>query len=287
MTKKIGIIGLGLMGGSFGLALKGFKSYLRLGYDIDPSVSAQALGLGAVDRIYGSVEETIAQADVSIFCVPPHALVECITKCIAADAFPNGALLSEICGVKVTTSEFIQNILSGYSKKVSYVGIHPMAGKEVGTIAHASRELFQATGFIVTTTQSDSDENVAFLLEMGKYIGASRFAVMNPKDHDALIAYSSDLMHISAAALCYCMPSTLRKVHTAGAFRDCTRVGNIDAALWTDLLTSNRDAILPVLDEYIETLVNMRQSLLDDDHAVLHNTLSLSQKRRKKIDENN
>ncbi|GHU71156.1 prephenate dehydrogenase [Clostridia bacterium] len=276
---RIAVLGLGLIGGSLAYALEGFSDARRVGFDPDETTRAQALERGAVDEVVITPEECVRDADLVIYASSPHTIMENMRR-----TFPllnDNCIVTEICGVKREMAEFVSGILpSG----VGYCGLHPMAGREVGGFVNADKNLFRGAGFIlVPASDAEVDEPmknaVELLTALCQHVGAGRIVVNNPDIHDSIIAYTSDLMHISAAALCDEFMPDMTLAHTAGAFRDCTRVARIDADLWTELLLDNRELILPHLTRYIDTLTRYADALGlagQTDAAALHTLLARS-----------
>lgn len=275
---QITIIGLGLMGGSLALALIGFHGCEITGYDIDGAVMQKALAAHAIDRAAGSVSEAVKSADLSIFCTYPGAIISDIQRNI--DRFKKGSIISEICGVK---SEMMTVIPPLLPQGIDYVGLHPMAGKEVDGFDNADASLFRGAGFIIVAPYSCQKSSVDLLTALSRYVGAGRICVNNAEDHDRIIAYTSDLMHISATALCAVPPGDMTMAHTAGAFRDCTRIANINPALWTELFLQNRRHIIPVLEEYIRHLTAFQTALEHKDKAFIYDFLDHSTKNKKEM----
>jgi prephenate dehydrogenase len=130
--------------------------------------------------------------------------------------------------------------------------------------------MWKNSGLIICPLPESSPEGVALMREVAEYIGVTRLTVSSAEQHDAVIAYTSDLMHIASAGLCIGLPSNMTPVFTGGAFRDCTRVADINAGAWTELLLDNRAHTLERLDEYIGNLEKMRGALAANDKKCLH-----------------
>lgn len=263
---KITIIGLGLMGGSLTKALRGFRSCTLTGFDVSPSADIH----GAVDKLADSAQEAVSDADLTVFCVPPETAAGYFKT--LSGLFKSGSVVTEICGVKGHISAIAEEVLpSG----VRYAGIHPMAGKEVSGFEASDAKIFQKTGFIITSPEPQDDEVIALLRDLAVYIGAAHIEVSSTVHHDAMIAYTSDLMHLSAYALCLDKPEGFNLAYTAGAFRDCTRIARSDPSLWTALFRENKHELIPVLERYINSL-NTIKTALEDDGDSLRELLTLA-----------
>ena len=280
---KIAIIGLGLMGGSLAYALKGFKDCSVIGYDVDAETMKKAIEKKAVDRIAVSIKDAICEADLTVFCTSPHHILNDIRE--NAPHFKKGSVITDICGVKEQILALISEIKisGGFPEDVEYIGIHPMAGKEVNGFDNADPVIFRKAGFILILPEKYRDSSLELIKDFSLYVGAGRICVNSAVEHDEIIAYTSDLMHIAAAALCVHYPKNMTMAHTAGAFRDCTRIANIKADLWTDLLTENSTNILPHLDLYINSLVDFRNALAENNQEFIYSFLDTACKNKKEI----
>ena len=258
------VIGLGLIGGSLAYALRGFKDGAIVGYDLNPAVTSAALQAGAIDAVAQALRQAVEDADLCVFCADPDGILAGITE--AAPYFKPGAVVTEICGVK---QEFSQSIPHLLPHGVHYIGLHPMAGKEVGGFANAEGMLFRGAGMILVPPEGYAPSALELIRELCEHIGAGRILQNSAAEHDSLIGYTSDLMHISATALVAEIPEGFTMAHTAGSFRDCTRVANIDAHLWTELLLRNRAHILPHLRDYIRHLRDFEAAMEQNDEAEL------------------
>ena len=265
---KIAIIGLGIIGGSMAYALRGFKDAVISGCDIDILTLKKALEKGAVDFATESPEEAIKDADLVILCTYPDNIVDIISK--NKNAFKKGAVITDVCGVK---SGLVKKIEAALPDHCQYVGSHPMAGKETHGFDSASPELFAMCGFIITPGASSTPDSIQLIKDMARFIGATRIAVASPEEHDSVIAYTSDLMHVSAAALCLEYNQNMNRAYTAGAFRDCTRIANINPELWSGLFLENRDFLLKELDQYIHSLVEFKKGIENRDRTRLKELL--------------
>ncbi len=272
---KISIVGLGLMGGSLAYALRGFKNAELTGYDLNKGTLDAALKAGAVDKVFDDLQEAVGDADIVVLCVYPKAVMK-----IMQSSFKPGALVTDICGVKSALYSQLRPVLS---PDINYIGIHPMAGKEVDGFENASADLYKGCGLIVTPVQVKSESSLELMHELINFIGAKNIVTADESLHDDIIAYTSDLMHISACALCMDYNKQMSRAYTAGAYRDCTRIANINAPLWTELLMMNEEFILGHLDKYIENLQTVREALASGDKESLHRLLEKAANNKKEM----
>jgi len=265
---KVGIIGLGLMGASLALALRGFRDAYLLGVDRDELVCRRAEGAGVVHEASTDAGYVIAQADLLIFCVYARHIPGMLRE--HGHRLKEGCVVTDICGVKVPLYEAVLPMLP---EGAAYTGVHPMAGKERDGYENAEVGLYRNSGFLITPTAKSTPESINLMRELAGYIGATRLVVVDPAEHDAMIAYTSDLMHAAAVGLCVTPPEELHPAFCAGAFRDCTRVANINAEAWAELLMDNRHNTARALEQYIEDLQKIKHVLQEEDHDGLHELL--------------
>lgn len=277
---RIAVIGLGIIGGSMAYALRGFHSGEIVGCDINEETRRLALKNKAVHSVTADPAEAVKGADLVIICVYPDLIASIIEQC--APYFKAGAVITDVCGVKTEVTQRIQKVLPHHA---DYVGGHPMAGKEVEGFENASAELFWMTGFIITPLPSSRTESIALIKEMARYIGATRIAENTSQEHDEIIAYTSDLMHISAAALCLDFHPKMNRAYTAGSFRDCTRIAQINPELWTEIFLQNRENTLTEIDRFLCSIQKLRSAIADSDSETLKKLLSKVRENKKIMQE--
>ena len=262
---KIMIVGLGLIGGSMAYALRGFKNAEIIGVDIDPETRRKAVKEKAVHRACADMSDAAYEADLIIMCTYPDLAVKLLEE--HRDELKRGVVVTDVCGVKTDVSRRIRRALPDHA---DYVGGHPMAGKEVEGFDNACPELFWMTGYIITPFEDSKPESVKLIKELAHFIGATRITVASPEEHDAIIAYTSDLMHVSASALCLTYPEKMNRAYTAGSFRDCTRIARINPELWTELFLSNAKNTAAEIDRLIENLNTIKSAILSNDEKGLY-----------------
>lgn len=265
---KIMIVGLGLIGGSMAYALRGFKNAEIIGVDIDPETRRKAVKEKAVHRACADMSDAASEADLIIMCTYPDLAVKLLEE--HRDELKRGVVVTDVCGVKTDVSRRIRRALPDHA---DYVGGHPMAGKEVEGFDNACPELFWMTGYIITPFADSKPESVKLIKELAHFIGATRITVASPEEHDAIIAYTSDLMHVSASALCLTYPEKMNRAYTAGSFRDCTRIARINPELWTELFLSNAKNTAAEIDRLIENLNTIKSAILSNDEKGLYSIL--------------
>ena len=272
---KIAVIGLGIIGGSMAYALRGFRNARVVGCDRNLQTREAALQSGAVSEVYENAGDAIDGADLVVLATYPDGIVPTVAE--NSGRFKRGAVITDVCGVK---TEIAAGIAAVLPEGTDYVGGHPMAGKEVDGFANASPEMFWACGFIVTPIDSSRQESIDLICEMARYIGATRITVASPEIHDGTIAYTSDLMHIAASALCLDYNEHMNRAYTAGAFRDCTRIALINPQLWTELFLANSKNTIAEIDRFMGSLTKLRTAIADGDAETLCSLLAKVRKNK-------
>ena len=223
ITKKILIVGLGLLGGSYARGLK------RFGFHISAITKEQssidfALKEGIIDE--GSTEidaRMIGEADLVIFALYPHIFVEWIAE--NQGLLKSGALIADVTGVKRGIVYKIQDILR---PDVEFVAAHPMAGREVSGVENSTDRMFFGANYIATPTEKNTPEAVETIIELGRLLGFSNVTTLSPKEHDEMIGFLSQLTHCIAITLMTCNDKENMEKFTGDSFRDLTQIARIN-----------------------------------------------------------
>ena len=240
--KTILVVGLGLIGGSLSMALQGFEDYEVVGAVRSQATYDKAVVRRAAHRVTMDGPAELPGADVVILCQDPQGIVDFLQD--NAERFKPGSLVCDVCGVKTAVMEAAQCLPEG----VGFIGCHPMAGKEVSGIDHAEATLFRNAHFIMTPRADSQPEHIALLERMAQYCGFRDVVRTTPEHHDAIIAYTSQLMHVVAVAVCDDPDLFDCRGYEGGSFRDCTRVAALDVPLWTQLFSMNAPALTKVIE---------------------------------------
>ena len=277
MEKQLVIVGLGLIGGSLAKALRGFEDYRILGVDVSQPTLRYALEQNIVDRAEEDPVRALAQGDLVFLCLHPQGIVDFMAA--HRDHFKPGAMVTDVCGVKGA-------ILKGarvLPDTVSFVGGHPMAGTEFSGIQHALVNMFQGAHYILTPNSQSSPEHIALMERVAKYIGCADVVKTTPERHDAIIAYTSQMMHIIAVSVCDDENLFQYQGFEGDSFRDCTRVAALDVPLWTQLFTMNQQALCQALEQLEEHIRDYRLTIQKGDREALVDKLSFSAARKRKM----
>lgn len=263
----VGIVGLGLIGGSLARSIKVHTDFEVLGMDINPQTMLQANLLGAIDGTL--TEDNLARCDVVLVALYPSAIVTWITE--HQDAFRPGAWVIDCGGVKEAVCTPLNALAQG--KPWHYCGGHPMAGREFSGFRYAKDDLFDRASMILTPPRDAGPEVLTWLKDFFLTIGFRRVQFTTPREHDEMIAYTSQLAHVVSSAYVKCPLAQKHRGFSAGSFADMTRVAKLNEDMWTELFFDNRDALLPEINGLIDRLVAYRDALAAEDHQAMKQLL--------------
>ena len=258
--KKIAVIGWGIIGGSICASLTK-AGYAVDGSDLDASAVEFALKKGYIQALAAD----ISLYDVVFIAVPPKAVISILENA----NFKNGALVSDICGVK----EIVEKCVYALPRNYRYVGIHPMAGRETSGIRSASPELFRMANLVITHAPQTEENAVVEIKEYAKAMGFGKIVECSAKEHDQKIALTSQLAHIVSNAYVKSPQVKHCDGFTGGSFQDMTRIAGVDEKMWTQLYMSNREYVLAELDGLLEHLSVYRNALANADEQALSKAL--------------
>ena len=279
ITKRILIVGLGLLGGSYARGLK------RFGFHISAITKEQssidfALKEGIIDE--GSTEidaRMIGEADLVIFALYPHIFVEWIEE--NQGLLKRGALITDVTGVKRSIVYKIQDILR---PDVEFVAAHPMAGREVSGVENSTDRMFFGANFIVTPTEKNTPEAVETIIELGRLLGFSNVTTLSPEEHDEMIGFLSQLTHCIAITLMTCNDKENMEKFTGDSFRDLTRIARINDLMWSELFVANKDVLLEQMNLFIGKFNDLKTMLERDDIDGMRAMMRHSTERRALFD---
>lgn len=260
------------------IALKGFEDFEIVGVDVSQPTLRYAAEHGVGDWVTERATDVIPQADVVALALHPQGIIDFLTA--NRDQFKPGALVWDVCGVKSAILEAAQVL----PETVDFIGCHPMAGTEFSGVEHAFGEMFQGSHFLMVPRPDSRPEHIALLERLAAYMGCKDVCRTTGEDHDALIAYTSQIMHIIAVAVCDDPDLFACRGFEGSSFRGCTRVAALDVGLWTQLFSLNRPALLAVLDRLLGSLQAYREVLAAGDRAALAEKLARSAARKRQMD---
>ena len=280
---KVAIIGLGLLGGSIGLAVREYLPGVRTaGYDADPATRQRARERGLADTIPESAADAVADADLVIFCVPVGAMGAAAAA--VADALPAHALVSDVGSSKQTVARALAEALPHHA----VIPAHPVAGTERSGPDAGFASLFGKRWCIITPPPGADPGHLAALTAFWEGLGA-KVEVMDPQHHDLVLAVTSHLPHLIAYTIVG-TASDLEDVtqsevikYSAGGFRDFTRIAASDPTMWRDVFLSNREAVLEMLGRFNDDLNALQDAIRDRDGQALFDHFTRTRAIRRSI----
>jgi prephenate dehydrogenase len=259
----VAIVGVGLIGGSIGLALRaGGLSERVVGVGRTMARLREALSLGAIDEATTELARGVAEADAVVVCTPVRQIAADVHETAARG--PENLLVTDAGSTK---RRIVEAVESNPRSRAVYVGGHPLAGSERQGVAHAQEGLFKSRVCVLTPTTVTPPDRLQRARDFWTALGC-RIVELDPGAHDEALAATSHLPHALAAALAAAVPAEALRL-AAGAFRDGTRVAAADAALWTAIFLENRAPLLRALDRFENELGRFRQALEARDEAAI------------------
>lgn len=274
---RILIVGLGLIGGSFAKAFKKFTDYEIIGTDKEESILEKAVKNGDIDRIFDGNFQGI---DIIISALFPEATISFIKE--NAHLFDKNTIVTDCGGVKEKVCMGVEDAVK--ENGITFIGMHPMAGIEKFGYDNAFADLFLGASVILTPYEYTLSETVKKLSDTVLKAGFSSVKLSTPKQHDEVIAYTSQLAHIVSGAY---IKSETAKRHvgfSAGSFRDMTRVAHLNEYMWTELFMDNRENLAKETDDLIERLKEYSNALKNGDREKLFEILRLGREQKDFVD---
>ncbi len=263
---KIIIVGLGLIGGGIAKALKQNTAHEILAIDTDKAVLEMAAKENAIDGV--ASEKDICDADIIYLCVYPEACLSFIRENV--DRIKADCIITDCCGIKREIVSGVQELQK--KKDFIFVPAHPMAGKEKNGFSASDPAIFKGASYIIATEEdSKAAETVS---KLATDMGFGRIVRTTPEQHDRIIAFTSQLPHVLACAYVRSPQAKLHSGFSAGSYRDVSRVADINAELWADLLLDNADDLLSEIDTLINNLSEIREYISYKDKVAVRDFLS-------------
>ncbi|MGN1452124.1 MAG: prephenate dehydrogenase [Eubacteriales bacterium] len=252
---NVGIVGLGLIGGSMAKSIKCRTDHTVYGIDLDAETMTLARFCGAIDA--SLTDERIPQCDLILLAIRPGAAVEWVSE--NRERISEKAIVVDLCGVKRSVVGAIAPVAA--ERGFYYVGGHPMAGRERGGFTSSTEDLFVGASMILTPDEKADIHLLETLKRFFTDVGFGNLTFSTPEEHDRIIAYTSQLAHITSSAYIKSPTAQKRYGFSAGSFRDMTRVARLDENMWTELFLDDADfledelkILISNLKEYLEAI---------------------------------
>ena len=276
---KILIVGLGLLGGSYALALtkKGYRvtaitrSRKTIDYALKNGMIAE--GTTEVDPCL------VGEADLVVFALYPGVFIEWIEA--NQSLLRPGAILTDVTGVKGCIVERIQSILR---PDVEFIAAHPMAGRERSGIEYSDDAIFKNANYVVTPSEKNTDGAIELCEDLGAELGFARISRLSPEEHDEIIGYVSQLTHCIAVSLMTAKSYDNLEDYTGDSFRDLTRIARLNDEMWSELFLLNREALLGQIDLFEAEMAKIRRYLETENREALREIMRHSTARRALFD---
>lgn len=264
---NIAIIGLGIIGGSIAKALKLNTRYKVFALNRTQSTLKAALDANAIDVAL----KDFSEIDITFVCLYPQSSVDFIKS--SAASFKKGSIVVDVGGVKTSVCAELNQLAR--KNGFTFIGGHPMAGSEKTGFKNSSAKILENSSFILTPFDKSAPE-VETVETLLKKLGFGKVLVTTPENHDRMIAYTSQLPHVIAAA--FVQDEDFKNHHgfSAGSLKDVTRVANINEDLWAELFLQNQDYLATKIDDFIRNLQKIKRMTQENDIHELKSYLKSS-----------
>lgn len=262
-TLNVGVVGLGLIGGSLAKALKTYTDHVVYGADADPDVLTQAMEWSVIDDLLS--DSSLLECDLLLLALYPRQTVEFVRENLKN--LRPGCVIVDMCGVK----QFVMDSLFTLCKEsdVVFVGGHPMAGRECWGFSGSDRDLFKDSSMILTPDDSVPDSVIELLTNLFADLGFSGITRATPEAHDQMIAFTSQLAHVVSSAYIKSPTAQQHNGFSAGSYKDLTRVAKLNSPMWCELFLENSDALVQEIDTITTHLREYRDAISGGDSELL------------------
>lgn len=274
----IGIVGLGLIGGSFARALTSRTDHRVLGWNRTRQTALKAKLIGAIHEEL--TDENIERCDAVIIGLYPDATVKWLEE--HAHKIKKGAIVIDTCGVKMPVCGPCWRLAAEHG--FSFIGGHPMAGVEHFGFDYSTADMFVGASMILVPPTGMHIGVVAKAKELVLSLGFAQAVIAEPDEHDRLIAYTSQMAHVVSSAYVQSPCSLKHKGFSAGSYRDMTRVSCLNEDMWTGLFLDNAEPLADELDQLIERLTAFSRTIRQKDERTLHEMLRAGRAQKEKAD---
>ncbi len=268
---SIAIVGMGLIGGSYAMALRELNPKCIIGIDKDEDTLKSALNDGIIDGAYESAGDFLKEID-------PIAFIKNNLQ-----YFKKGTLITDTSGIKQNIVENINSFLPEY---LEFIPGHPMAGKESSGIKGASKDIFKGANYIITPGEKNTSRGLQKIDKMAKAIGCSNVTYISPKEHDRIITFTSQLPHVIAVSLMNLHEEDYKdsiELFTGGSFKDATRVAQINSKLWTELFIMNSDNLIEEIENFQDSMEMLKKAIMNKDTKSMKCIFKKSMLKRKEL----
>jgi len=276
---NITIVGLGIIGGSFAMALKELKPKNLWAIDIDKTVLETAQQMNIIDKGYTSPKMPLMDSDIVILAIYPQKTINFVKTNM--NFFKSGAVITDTTGIK---GDLLKQIIPILREDLDFIGGHPMAGKEESGLKAATVDMFKHANYILTPIKGNKEKNINLVRSLAVDMGCKRVVYLSPKEHDDIIAYTSQLPHIIAVSLIDCNSSIIELSQFVGeGFKDTTRVATINEELWPELLLYNKENIINKIEDFENNIKEIKNAIINGDEVFLKKRFQRATNKRKEL----
>lgn len=273
----VGIVGLGLIGGSLAKAFKRVEETTVLGYDIEESTVLRAVIENAITAEL--TDDNIGECDFLFVALYPKATIDFIQE--KADKIKKSCVVLDTCGTKRSICSKCFDIAKAHG--FHFIGAHPMAGKQFSGFKYSKASMFEKASIILVPDKCEKLEVLASLKQQLVKAGFGSVTISTGSEHDRIIAFTSQLAHIVSNAYVKSPNAALHKGFSAGSYRDLTRVAKLNPQMWAELFLDNSDNITAELDSIIRELGKYRDAIKENDEEKLIELLEEGTKLKESI----
>lgn len=276
---KILIVGLGVIGGGYAMALKeaGYKEVY--GVDKNAGTLDKAKKLGIIKEGFINEDEIISKMDLIVLAIYPNLVKKIIIR--NKNKFKKNALITDVTGIKEL---FIHDITEILPENIDFVFAHPMAGREKKGIDYATNKVFEGANFLIIENNKNKEENLKLIERLAYEMGFKHIRRTTPKFHDEMIAFTSQLPHVLAVAL---INSDWDDRNTGAfigdSYKDSTRIANMNEELWSLLFLGNKENVLTVINSFEKEVNKIKKCIEDEDKKGLEELFIKSTMRRENL----
>lgn len=276
---KILIVGLGVIGGGYAMALKEAGYNEVYGIDTNEETLKKAKEMKIIKEGFTREDEIISEMDLIVLAIYPNLVKNFIVK--NKNKFKENALITDVTGIKQL---FINDIVEILPQNIDFVFAHPMAGRENKGIDYATNKVFQGANFLIVETKKNKEENIRKIENLAKEMGFKHIKRTNPAFHDEMIAFTSQLPHVLAVAL---TNSDIENRNTGefigDSYRDLTRIANMNEKLWSLLFLGNKKNLLEAMNNFEAEFDKIKKCIEENDEKNLQKLFIKSTIRREQL----
>ena len=276
---KILIVGLGVIGGGYAMALKEAGYSEVYGIDTNEETLKKAKEMKIIKEGFTREDEIISEMDLIVFAIYPNLVKNFIVK--NKNKFKENALITDVTGIKQL---FINDIVEILPQNIDFVFAHPMAGRENKGIDYATNKVFQGANFLIVETKKNKEENIRKIENLAKEMGFKHIKRTTPAFHDEMIAFTSQLPHVLAVAL---TNSDIENRNTGefigDSYRDLTRIANMNEKLWSLLFLGNKKNLLEAMNNFEAEFDKIKKCIEENDEKNLQKLFIKSTIRREQL----